>query len=150
MGGGGVCLFFLFFETINDSKIHPWILVLVRVYVFTSLYHILQGDYVLCRMFHKPDEKPDSSKYDEVEPTGSSPSINKSSPDETSKDLFQEPPVLDMPICKVPGDVKECLTYESENTTPDILAPVKGYGSGVFHSAEETTPEVRDLLFHLC
>ncbi|KAL2518462.1 Protein NTM1-like 9 [Abeliophyllum distichum] len=102
-----------------------------------------QGDYVLCRLFHKPDEKPDNSKYDEVEPSGSSPSTNKSSPDETSSDLFQEPPVLDMPICKEPGDVKGWLTYESENTTPDILAPVKAYRSdGVFHLAEETAPEI--------
>lgn len=102
-----------------------------------------QGDYVLCRLFHKPDEKPDSSKYDEFEPTGLSPSTNKSSPDETSSDVFQEPSVLDMPICKEPGDVKGCLTYESENTTPNILAPVKGYRSDeLFHSAEETSPEV--------
>ncbi|KAL2545585.1 Protein NTM1-like 9 [Forsythia ovata] len=102
-----------------------------------------QGDYVLCRLFHKSDEKPDSSKYDEVEPSGSSPSTNKSSPDETSSGLFQEPPVLDMPICKEPGDVKRWLTYDSENTTPDILAPVKGYRSdGVCHLAEETAPEI--------
>ncbi|CAA2972503.1 NTM1-like 9 [Olea europaea subsp. europaea] len=102
-----------------------------------------QGDYVLCRLFHKTDEKPDSSKYDEAEPTGLSPSTNKSSPDETSSDVFQEPSVLDMPICKESGDEKGRLTYESENTTFNILTSVKGYRSdGVFHSAEKSSPEV--------
>lgn len=116
------------------------------VLVFSFLYHILQGDYVLCRLFHKTDEKPDSSKYDEAEPTGLSPSTNKSSPDETSSDVFQEPSVLDMPICKESGDEKGRLTYESENTTFNILTSVKGYRSdGVFHSAEKSSPEVRGL-----
>ncbi|KAL0329462.1 UNVERIFIED_CONTAM: NAC domain-containing protein 14 [Sesamum radiatum] len=66
-----------------------------------------QGDYVLCRLFHKADEKLDCSKYDEVEPTGSSPSTSKSSPEEaSSSDLFTEPAVLGIEILKEPEDVK--------------------------------------------
>ncbi|XVE64560.1 hypothetical protein DITRI_Ditri07aG0110100 [Diplodiscus trichospermus] len=48
-----------------------------------------QGAFVLCRLFHKPEEKNDIVKYDEVEQTGYSPTLTKSSPDDTSSDLFQ-------------------------------------------------------------
>ncbi|XVF53222.1 hypothetical protein PTKIN_Ptkin05aG0082700 [Pterospermum kingtungense] len=47
-----------------------------------------QGAFVLCRLFHKPEEKSDILKYDEVEQTGYSPA--KSSPDDTSSDLLQD------------------------------------------------------------
>ncbi|XVF12816.1 hypothetical protein REPUB_Repub08aG0152700 [Reevesia pubescens] len=49
-----------------------------------------QGPFVLCRLFHKPEEKIDIVKYDEVEQTGYSPTMTKSSPDDTSSDLLQD------------------------------------------------------------
>ncbi|KAI3453286.1 hypothetical protein Pfo_009949 [Paulownia fortunei] len=102
-----------------------------------------QGDYVLCRLFHKADEKLDNSKYDEVEHTGSFPSTNKSSPDEVSSDLFREPAMLDMQILKEPEDVKKCWTVQADCMAPTNLAPVESCASdGVDHSGEETIMEV--------
>ncbi|KAI3469053.1 hypothetical protein Pfo_025716 [Paulownia fortunei] len=102
-----------------------------------------QGDYVLCRLFHKADEKLDNSKYNEVEPTGSSPSTNKSSPDDVSSDLFQEPAVLGMEILKEPEDVKKQWTDEADYMTRTILAPVERCESnGADHSGGKTAREV--------
>ncbi|KAG8382583.1 hypothetical protein BUALT_Bualt05G0092700 [Buddleja alternifolia] len=92
-----------------------------------------QGDYVLCRLFHKADEKLDNWKYDEVEPTGSSPFSNKSSPDDVSSDLLQEPAPLDMQILKEQEDYMNAA----------ILAPVESSAShGLDYSGEETAMEV--------
>lgn len=49
-----------------------------------------QNPFVLCRLFHKPDERIDAVKYDEVDQNGYSPTMTKSSPDDTSSDLVQE------------------------------------------------------------
>ncbi|XVF51166.1 hypothetical protein PTKIN_Ptkin04bG0162400 [Pterospermum kingtungense] len=46
-----------------------------------------QGAFVLCRLFHKPEEKNDAQKNDEDEQTGYSPTMTKSSPDDISSDL---------------------------------------------------------------
>ncbi|KAK4434815.1 NAC domain-containing protein 14 [Sesamum alatum] len=104
-----------------------------------------QGDYVLCRLFHKADEKLDNSKYDEVEPTGSSPSTNKSSPEEaSSSDLFTEPAVLGTEILKEPEDVKMRWNDEAD-TTPAILTPKEIRESNIAnHSGEKTDREVRE------
>ncbi|XWS50213.1 hypothetical protein CRYUN_Cryun12cG0069600 [Craigia yunnanensis] len=48
-----------------------------------------QAAFVLCRLFHKPEEKNDIVKY-EVEQAGYSPTLTKSSPDDTSSDLLQD------------------------------------------------------------
>ncbi|KAG8374499.1 hypothetical protein BUALT_Bualt10G0001200 [Buddleja alternifolia] len=101
-----------------------------------------QVDYVLCRLFHKPDEKLDNSKFDEVEPTGSSPSINKSSPDDESSDLFQEPAEK----LKEPADVKKQWTDIADCMTPTILVPIESCElellDGLDHSGEEAAMEV--------
>ncbi|XP_022762277.1 protein NTM1-like 9 [Durio zibethinus] len=49
-----------------------------------------QGAFVLCRLFHKPEEKNDIVKYHEVEQIGYSPTMTKSSPDDASSDLLQD------------------------------------------------------------
>ncbi|KAE8722456.1 NAC domain-containing protein 62 [Hibiscus syriacus] len=49
-----------------------------------------QSDFVLCKLFHKPEERNDIGKDDEVEQSGHSPSMTKSSPDDTSSDLLQD------------------------------------------------------------
>ncbi|XWS38111.1 hypothetical protein CRYUN_Cryun19dG0102200 [Craigia yunnanensis] len=49
-----------------------------------------QGAFVLCRLFHKPEEKNDIVKYDEVEQTGYSPTMKKSSHVDASSDLLQD------------------------------------------------------------
>ncbi|XP_022737517.1 protein NTM1-like 9 isoform X2 [Durio zibethinus] len=49
-----------------------------------------QDAFVLCRLFHKPEEKNGIVKYDKVEQTGYSPAMTKSSPDDTSSDLLQD------------------------------------------------------------
>ncbi|KAL0324574.1 UNVERIFIED_CONTAM: NAC domain-containing protein 14 [Sesamum calycinum] len=104
-----------------------------------------QGDYVLCRLFHKADEKLDCSKYDEVEPTGSSPSTSKSSPEEaSSSDLFTEPAVLGIEILKEPEDVK-MQWKDVADTTPAILTPKEIHESNIAdHSGGKTDREVRE------
>ncbi|XP_073133038.1 protein NTM1-like 9 [Henckelia pumila] len=102
-----------------------------------------QGDYVLCRLFHKAEERLDDLKYDEVEPTRSSPSTNISSPDEVSSDLFQEPKGLAVHLLNEPEDVKK-WDDEVDYRTP-TLAPVERCAShGLSHSKEGTAAEVYD------
>ncbi|KAK6146543.1 hypothetical protein DH2020_020412 [Rehmannia glutinosa] len=102
-----------------------------------------QVDYVLCRLFHKADEKLENSKYDDAEHTGSFPSTNKSSPDDVSSGLFREPAMLDKQILKESEDVKKWLTDQADCTTPTNPAPVESCASdGVDHSGEETAMEV--------
>ncbi|XP_011070419.1 protein NTM1-like 9 [Sesamum indicum] len=102
-----------------------------------------QGDYVLCRLFHKADEKLYNSNYDEVERSGSFPSTNKSSPDDISSDLFREPPMLDTQVLREPEDIKKWWADQSDCMTPTNLAPVESCASdGVNHSGEETATEV--------
>lgn len=74
------------------------------------LYIIIQGAYVLCRLFRKPEEKTDNGKFDEVEPAGFSPTTVKSSPDDTSSGLFQEQSLLDMEVGKQPEGIKRRQT----------------------------------------
>lgn len=106
------------------------------------LCHILQGDYVLCRLFHKAGEKLDDLKYDEVEPTRSSPSANISSPDEVSSDLFKEPKGLAAHLLNELEDVKK-WEDEVDYRTP-TPAPVERCASpGLSHSKEGTAMEVR-------
>ncbi|XVE58203.1 hypothetical protein DITRI_Ditri04bG0151200 [Diplodiscus trichospermus] len=63
-----------------------------------------QGAFVLCRLFHKPEEKNDIMKFDEVEQTGYSPTVTKSSPCDTSSDLLQD-----------------TLSHETQSQKPDNL-----------------------------
>ncbi|KAE8717487.1 NAC domain-containing protein 78, putative isoform 2 [Hibiscus syriacus] len=49
-----------------------------------------QSAFVLCKLFHKPEEKNDIGKDDEVEQPGYSPAMAKSSPDDTLSDLLQD------------------------------------------------------------
>ncbi|XP_073042988.1 protein NTM1-like 9 isoform X2 [Primulina eburnea] len=77
-----------------------------------------QGDYVLCRLFHKANEKLHDLKYTEVEPTRSSPSTNISSPDEVSSDLFQEPKV---PAVHLLNELEDVKKWEDEVLEPSRL-----------------------------
>ncbi|XP_073285677.1 protein NTM1-like 9 [Primulina huaijiensis] len=98
-----------------------------------------QGDYVLCRLFHKANEKLDDLKYGEVEPTRSSPSTNISSPDEISSDLFQEPKVPAVHLLNELEDVKK-WEDEVDYRTP-TPAPVESCAfHGLSHSTEVYEP----------
>ncbi|KAG6399140.1 hypothetical protein SASPL_140615 [Salvia splendens] len=102
-----------------------------------------QGDYVLCRLFHKADERLDNLKCTGVDHIGSVPSTDKSSPDDVSSDVFRDPSMLDMQMVKEPGDVKKWLTDPVDCLTPTNLAPVESCASdGIDHSVEETAMEV--------
>lgn len=110
---------------------------------------MLQVDYVLCRLFHKADER--LEKCNEVEHTGSVPSTDKSSPDDASPDVFREPAMLDVQIVKDPGDVKKWWTDQADSLTPTNLVPVESCASdGIDHSGEETAIEVRDEYLNSC
>lgn len=84
-----------------------------------------QGAYVLCRLFRKPEEKTDNCKYDEDEPTSFSPATVKSSPDDTSSDLFQEQSLPDMEVGKQPEVIKRWLTDKSDEMTPNSYLHVE-------------------------
>ncbi|KAL1568823.1 protein NTM1-like 9 [Salvia divinorum] len=103
-----------------------------------------QGDYVLCHLFHKADERLENLKCTGVDHIGSVPSIDKSSPDDVSSDVFRDPSILDMQMVKEPGDdVKKWLTDPVDCLTPTNLAPVESCASdGIDYSGEETAMEV--------
>ncbi|KAL3499124.1 hypothetical protein ACH5RR_041856 [Cinchona calisaya] len=102
-----------------------------------------QAAYVLCRLFHKSDEKADSSKYDEVEASGSSPTTVKSSPDDASSDMFQEPLNLDLQVGKQPVGIERWLTDKSDDMTSNRLLHVENCMSDVEdRSTEAATTEV--------
>ncbi|KAL6543957.1 hypothetical protein OROGR_010454 [Orobanche gracilis] len=102
-----------------------------------------QVDYVLCRLFHKADEKLDLLKYDEADHTELYPSTYKLSPDDVSSDLFREPAMLDMLMLKEPENVKKWFTDEADCMTPTNPAPVESCASdGLDHSGEESAMEV--------
>ncbi|KAL6568875.1 hypothetical protein OROHE_003616 [Orobanche hederae] len=101
-----------------------------------------QVDYVLCRLFHKADEKLVLLKYDEADHTELFPSTYKSSPDDVSSDLFREPAMLDMLMLKEPENVKKWFTDEADCRTPTNPAPVESCASdGLDHSGQETAME---------
>ncbi|KAL1556438.1 protein NTM1-like 9 isoform X2 [Salvia divinorum] len=102
-----------------------------------------QGDYVLCRLFHKTDERLDNLKCSGVEHTDSVPCTDKSSPDDVSSDVFRETSMLDMQMVEESGDVMKWLTNPGDCLTPTNLAPVEScVPVGIDHSGEETAMEV--------
>ncbi|XP_059662097.1 protein NTM1-like 9 [Cornus florida] len=98
-----------------------------------------QGPFVLCRLFHKPDEKDEVLKDDEVEPAALSPMTTKSSPDDTSLVLFQDTPMLDVETRTQPEGIKRWLTDNSHNVTPNALVHVGSCISDADHSEETAT-----------
>ncbi|XP_010533527.1 PREDICTED: protein NTM1-like 9 [Tarenaya hassleriana] len=65
-----------------------------------------QSPFVLCRLFHKPEDRVNGVKSDETERIGSTPSTSKSLPDEASSDLVQETATSDFAIEKPLNDSK--------------------------------------------
>ncbi|KAA8526057.1 hypothetical protein F0562_007843 [Nyssa sinensis] len=104
-----------------------------------------QGAFVLCRLFRKADEKADVLKYDEVDPTGLSPTTTKSSPDNTPSEPFQETSILDLHVRTQPEGFNTWLTEKSDNTTPNSLVPVVSCSSDAEDHSEGTTTEVYTL-----
>lgn len=86
-----------------------------------------QAAFVLCRLFHKPEEKSPVPKYDEVDPTGLSPTTTKSSPDDTLSDVvqLQETATSVMPVRSQSEGIKRWLTDKSDNMTPNALVPAE-------------------------
>ncbi|KAL7149747.1 hypothetical protein ABFS83_05G061800 [Erythranthe nasuta] len=98
-----------------------------------------QGDYVLCRLFDKADEKLDYLKTDGVEHALSFPSTTKSSPDDdTSSHLFQESAMLDvrMQVLEEPEDLNKWWVDLTDTCASE----------GVDQSGEETAMEVYEPL----
>ncbi|XAR70082.1 hypothetical protein NMG60_11026829 [Bertholletia excelsa] len=105
-----------------------------------------QGAFVLCRLFWKSDEKADILKYDEVEPTGLSPT-NKSSPEDTSSDAFQETTMVDVQVKKQSEGTTRWAVDKPDNIRPSGIVPVESCVSDVDdHSAEEAATEVYSQL----
>ncbi|TYI52823.1 hypothetical protein E1A91_D12G275900v1 [Gossypium mustelinum] len=95
-----------------------------------------QSAFVLCRLFHKVEERNDIVKYDEVEQTGYSPAMIKSSPDDTSSDLLQDTVSSDTQAQKpdnlmqndqITGDTSSCNSHMTSNAD--------------YHATEETMME---------
>lgn len=114
----------------------------------------------MCRLFHKVDEKSEDSKYDEVEPTGSSPSTSKSSPDEISLlEVCHRPAPVDTDVVNAPEDRKKWAANETDHRMTTTLVPAENCVSdGVNHSGEDMVMEVSreysstcfDISFLLC
>ncbi|MBA0564003.1 hypothetical protein Golob_008962, partial [Gossypium lobatum] len=95
-----------------------------------------QSAFVLCRLFHKVEERNDIVKYDKVEQTGYSPAMIKSSPDDTSSDLLQDTVSSDTQAQKpdnlmqndqITGDTSSCNSHMTSNAD--------------YHATEETMME---------
>lgn len=96
-----------------------------------------QGDYVLCRLFHKVDEK--LEKCDDVEHTRLSPSTNKSSPDEVSSDMLGDPALIDVKTIKKPEDMSMWWTDQANYLIPLNQVPVVSCAlDGIDHSRNVT------------
>ncbi|GMJ00487.1 hypothetical protein HRI_003717800 [Hibiscus trionum] len=83
-----------------------------------------QTAFVLFRLFHKVEEKNDAANYDEVEQTGYSLAMIKSSPDDTSSDLLQDTvssetqaqkPDNIMQNDQVTADTSSCYSHMTSN-----------------------------------
>ncbi|XWS48704.1 hypothetical protein CRYUN_Cryun13aG0099200 [Craigia yunnanensis] len=99
-----------------------------------------QGAFVLCKLFHKPEEKNDIVKYDEVEQTGYSPTMTKSSPDDTSSDLLQDTVSYEMQAQK-PDNL-----MQNSQVTGDSSCNSHMTSDAEDHAAEETVVEKYPLL----
>lgn len=116
----------------------------------------MQSAFVLCRLFHKPDEKNEGPKYDEIEQNGSSHTTTKSFPDDISSDLLQETATSGMHIEKQSEGIKSLLTDKCDNVTPNGFVINESSGNSHTtsdaeeHIAEETTIEVRSGFFFFC
>lgn len=98
----------------------------------------LQCAYVLCRLFHKPEEKAEVLKNDEVDQPGLSPTT---SPDETSSDVVQESPTPDMKGGKESEGISK-WNDSFDHMTPDTVTmpPIDSYmASDVEVSGPEET-----------
>lgn len=97
-------------------------------------------------MFHKPEEKADERKYDEVDQNGLSPTTTKSSPDESS-DIVQETATAEMQGEKQLEGIMGWLTDKSDKVTPDAFRqlPVDSFMASDMedHVAVETGIQVR-------
>ena len=101
---------------------------------------MVQGAFVLCRLFRKQDEKANHSNYDEVEQTGLSSSTNKSSPDDnTSSDALQGTTTTYVQVRR-----QQEVTWRSDDiTSNDHFCPGGCFSDADNHSAEEAATEVR-------
>ncbi|KAJ4957255.1 hypothetical protein NE237_014038 [Protea cynaroides] len=86
-----------------------------------------QGAFVLCRLFRKCDDSIENLNCDEIEPTGSSPTTTKSSPDDTPSTmaLVQATPESDMQVGKQPAGIERWLADECDTITSDALVPAE-------------------------
>ncbi|XP_007039299.2 PREDICTED: protein NTM1-like 9 [Theobroma cacao] len=99
-----------------------------------------QGAFVLCRLFHKLEEKNDTVKYEEVEQTGYSPTMTKSSRDDTSSDLLQDTVSSDTQAQK-PDNV-----MQNGQVTGDSSCNSHMTSDAEDHATEETAVEKYPLL----
>lgn len=111
----------------------------------------LQSAYVLIRLFHKTEEKSAALKYDEVEQSGLSPTINKSSPDDTPSNLLQETATSYFQVGEQSDSIKGSLDDKTDNMTPSAHVPDESSCSSYIasdvenHVAGETPVKVRDM-----
>ncbi|KAL5551454.1 hypothetical protein UlMin_001630 [Ulmus minor] len=96
-----------------------------------------QDAFVLCRLFHKPEEKPDAPKADVLDQTGLSPTATKFSPDDTSSDLLQEAETSDLQDGDQSEGIKRWLTDNTDNMTPAAQVPVESCSNSCMASDVE-------------
>ncbi|XP_022722255.1 protein NTM1-like 9 [Durio zibethinus] len=99
-----------------------------------------QGAFVLCRLFHKPEEKNDIVKYDELEQKQYSATMTKSTPDDASLDLLQDTVSYETQVQK-PSSLMQNGQGTCDNSCKSHMA-----SDAEDHAAEETVIEKYPLL----
>ncbi|GMI71642.1 calmodulin-binding NAC protein, NAC transcription factor-like 9 [Hibiscus trionum] len=118
-----------------------------------------QSAFFLCKLFHKPEEKNDIEKDDEVEQPGYSLPMIKSSPDDTSSDLLQDTVSSETQVQKpdnfmhnsqVTGD-SSCNSHMTSDAEDNVVEenmvekfPLQGDNLNLF---ESNFGEIGDIVF---
>ncbi|XP_024008494.1 NAC domain-containing protein 14 isoform X2 [Eutrema salsugineum] len=78
-----------------------------------------QNPYVLCRLFHKPNDSCDVANCDEVENVNSTPTATRCSPDDTSSDMVQETATSHVHAQNKSDDTANCPSDKGSDVKPE-------------------------------
>uniref|UniRef100_A0A1J3J9E1 NAC domain-containing protein 86 n=1 Tax=Noccaea caerulescens TaxID=107243 RepID=A0A1J3J9E1_NOCCA len=91
-----------------------------------------QNPYVLCRLFHKPNDICGNANCDEIENVNSTPTTTRCSPDDTSSEMVQETATSHAHALNTPDDAERCPSDKGSDVKPDDH-PVMNNTSSVNH-----------------
>ncbi|XP_019094280.1 PREDICTED: NAC domain-containing protein 14-like [Camelina sativa] len=79
-----------------------------------------QNPYVLCRLFHKPNDSCDTANCDEIENVNTTPTTTRCSPDDTSSEMVQETAASCVHALNRSDDTERCLNEKNNDVKPDV------------------------------